>query len=164
MGAEGEPALVDSTSPRWGQQASYSSAVGVETGEVEWMELDGNRTAETSVAILRQLRAAHAVLVIVGPAHGGKPLRDYRTTPDPRLRLVRLPASSPDRGPDEKVWGWVREEATANTCFGTTATVREAVGACFRTLPGRAEEVKRRRRIILQSEADTLAPVATAIL
>ena len=37
----GEPALVDSTSPRYGEKASYYSAVCLETGEVEWMELDG---------------------------------------------------------------------------------------------------------------------------
>ena len=31
----GEPALVDSTSPRYGEKASYYSAVCLETGEVE---------------------------------------------------------------------------------------------------------------------------------
>ena len=31
-----EPALVDSTSPRYGEKASYYSAVCLETGEVEW--------------------------------------------------------------------------------------------------------------------------------
>ena len=34
---KGEPALVDSTSPRHGEKASYYSAVCLETGEVEWM-------------------------------------------------------------------------------------------------------------------------------
>ena len=43
----GEPALVDSTSPRWGEKASYYSAVCLETGEVELMELEGNSNAET---------------------------------------------------------------------------------------------------------------------
>ena len=38
----GEPALVDSSSPRYGEKASYYSAVCLETGEVEWMELEGN--------------------------------------------------------------------------------------------------------------------------
>ena len=37
----GESALVDSSSPRYGEKASYYSAVCLETGEVEWMELDG---------------------------------------------------------------------------------------------------------------------------
>ena len=37
----GEPALVDSSSPRYGEKASYYSAVCLETGEVEWMELEG---------------------------------------------------------------------------------------------------------------------------
>ena len=38
----GEPALVDSSSPRYGEKASYYSAVCLETGEVEWMELEGD--------------------------------------------------------------------------------------------------------------------------
>ena len=33
---------MDSTSPRYGEKASYYSAVCLETGEVEWMELEGN--------------------------------------------------------------------------------------------------------------------------
>ena len=52
----GEPALVDSTSPRYGEKASYYSAVCLETGEAEWMELEGNSNSETSAAFLRQLR------------------------------------------------------------------------------------------------------------
>ena len=44
----GEPALVDSNSPRYGEKASYYSAVCLETGEVEWMELEGNSNSETS--------------------------------------------------------------------------------------------------------------------
>ena len=127
---KGEPALVDSTSPRYGEKASYYSAVCLETGEVEAMELDGNSCAETSVAFLRQLRANHPEPLIViwdnGPAHGGDAIRAYLATPDLRLRLVRLPAYSPDFNPDEAIWGWIREEVTANTCFGTKAKVQRA--------------------------------------
>ena len=45
---KGEPAPVDSSSPRWGEQASYYSAVCLETGAVEWMELEGNSNSRTS--------------------------------------------------------------------------------------------------------------------
>ena len=45
MGAERGPALVDSSSPRYGEKASYYSPVCLETGEVEWMELEGNSNA-----------------------------------------------------------------------------------------------------------------------
>ena len=55
----GEPALVDSTSLRHGEKASYYSAVCLETGEVEWMEGEGNSNAGTSVAFLEQLRVRH---------------------------------------------------------------------------------------------------------
>jgi transposase len=165
---KGEPALVDSTSPRWGEKASYYSAVCLETGEVEVMGLDGNSNAETSAAFLRHLRANHPGPLIViwdnGPAHGGDALRAYLATPDLHLRLVRLPGYSPDFNADEAIWGWVREEVTANTCFGTAARVRAAVGRFFRDLAGRAEEVKRRCRTVLQAQAEALAPAVTAIL
>jgi DDE superfamily endonuclease/Winged helix-turn helix len=102
----GEPALVDSTSPRWGEKASYYSGVCLETGEVEVMELEGNSSAATSVTFLQQLRARHPEPLIIiwdnGPAHGGGPLRAYLSTPNLRLRLVRLPAYSPDFNPDEE--------------------------------------------------------------
>ena len=164
----GQPALVDSTSPRWGEKASYYSAVCLETGEVEAMELDGNSNAATSAAFRRQLRANQPGPLIViwdnGPAHGGDALRAYLATPDLHLRLVRLPGYSPDFNADEAIWGWVREEVTANTCFGTSVKVREAVGQFFRTLADRAEEVKRRCRTVLQARADALAPVAAAVL
>ena len=55
----GEPALVDSASPRRGEKAGYYSAVCLETGEVEWMELEGNSNAGTSAAFLKQLRDQH---------------------------------------------------------------------------------------------------------
>ena len=88
------PALVDSTSPRLGEKASYYSAVCVETGEGMAMELDGTSTAETRVAFLRRLRARYPEPLIViwdhGPAHGGAALRAYLRTPDLRLRLVLL--------------------------------------------------------------------------
>ena len=165
---KGEPALVDSTSPRWGEQASSYSAVCLETGEVDMMELDGNSSADPAVAFLRRLRATHPEPLIViwdnGPAHGGQSLRDSLTTPDLHLRLVRLPAYSPDFNGDEAIWGWVRAEVTANTCCGAKAKVREAVGAFFRALGHRAPEVKRRCRTVLQAHADSLALAATALL
>ena len=164
----GEPALVDSTSPRWGEKASYYSAVCLETGEVEVMELNGNSSAATSVAFLQQVRAHHPEPLIViwdnGPAHGGDALRTYLTTPNLRLRLVRLPAYSPDFNADEHLWGWVRAEVTANTCFGTKASVSEAVGAFFRGLGQRTDEVKRRCRTILQTKADAFTATVEAIL
>jgi len=157
---KGQPALVDSTSPRWGEKASYYSAVCLETGEVAVMELDGNSCAETSVTFLKQVRAHHAEPLIIiwdnGPAHGGEAIREYLATPDLGLRLVRLPAYSPDYNADEQIWGWVRAEVTANTCLGTKAAVQEQVGAFFIGLAERTEEVKRRCRTKLQADVAAL--------
>ncbi len=157
---KGEPALVDSSSPRWGEKASYYSAVCWETGEVEVMELEGNSCAATSVAFLQQLRAHHPEPLRViwdnGPAHSGDAMRTYLATPELRLQLVRLPAYCPDFNPDEAIWKWVREEVTANTCLGTKVKVQQEVGAFFRGLSQRLEEVRSRCRTRLQAEAETL--------
>jgi transposase len=167
---KGEPALVDSTSPRYGEKASYYSAVCVETGEVVYLPLVGNSNADTSVTFLKHLRACHPEPLIViwdnAPAHGGDPLRAYLKTPDLHLRLVRLPAYSPDFNADEHIWGWVREEVTANTCFGTAAKVRAHVDPFFAGLATRTDEVKQRCRTVLQTKADALDALtaATAIL
>ena len=72
----GKPELVDSNSPRYGEKASYYSAVCLETGEVEWMELEGNSNSGTSVAFLTQLKEKHPgplrVIWDNAPSHRGE--------------------------------------------------------------------------------------------
>ena len=155
---KGEPALVDSSSPRWGEKASYYSAVCLETGEVEVMELEGYSNAETSTAFLKQLREKHAgplnVIWDNAPAHHGDALRAYLTTPGLRLRLVSLPGYSPDFNAAEAIWDWAREEVTANMCLGTKAAVQEKLGHFFAQLAYRREEVRHRCQTALQARAD----------
>ena len=95
----GEPALVGSTSPRYGEKASYYSAVCLETGEVEWMELEGNSNSETSAAFLGQLRERRGGRLKMiwdnAPAHRGAAVREYLRTPELNLRLVNLPGLQP---------------------------------------------------------------------
>ena len=96
----GEPALVNSSSPRYGEKASYYSAVCLETGEVEWMDLAGNSNSGTSAASLDQLRQRHSgplqVIWDNAPAHRGEAVREYLRRPGLGLRLVNLPGYSPD--------------------------------------------------------------------
>jgi transposase len=163
----GEPALVDTSSPRFGEKASYYSAVCLETGEVEAMPVKGNTNAQTSVTFLQQLRAHHPGRLIVlwdnAPAHRGPEIRAYLTTPDLNLRLVALPGYSPDFNPDEAIWEWIREDVTANTCFGKAANVREKVNEFFAALPERTEEVKQRCRRTLQALADAFVADARLV-
>jgi transposase len=163
---KGSPALVASPSPRYGEKASYYAAVCLETGEVDAMALTGNSNAATSASFVQQLRAPHPPPLVVfwdnAPAHGGAPLRNYLTTPDLRLRLVRLPAYSPAFNAAEHIWAWVREEVTANTCFGTADKVRAHVAPFFAGLAARTDEVKQRGRTKLQSRADALDAVRAA--
>ena len=83
---------MDSTSPRYGEKASYYSAVCLETGEVEWMELEGNSNAGISAAFLSRLRQGRSEPLRViwdnAPAHMGDAVREYLQTPGLELRLV----------------------------------------------------------------------------
>ena len=66
---------------------------------------------------------------------------------------MNLTSYSPDFNADEAIWGWARQEGTANLCLGTKAAVREKVGGFFATLRQRREEVKRRCRTELRARA-----------
>jgi transposase len=162
---KGQPALVDSTSPKRSEKVCYYSAVCLETGDVETMEVVDTCTSETSAAFLAKLRSSHKEPLIViwdnAPAHRGDAIRTFLSTPDLNMRLVALPSYSPDYNADEAIWGWIREEVTRNTCFGTKAKVREKVEAFIAALSGRAEETKQRCRTALQAQADALG-LATA--
>lgn len=155
----GKPALVPSTSPRRAEKAAYYSAVCLETGSLEVMELVGTSKAATSVAFLQQLRASHVEPLIViwdnAPAHRGEELRTYLSTPKLRLRLVALPAYSPDYNADEAIWKWARAEVTANTCWGSASRVKAELAGFFTGLATRADEVRQRCRSQLQADLMT---------
>ena len=84
--------MVDSSSPRHGEKASCYSAVCWETGELEWMELEGNSNGESSVAFLEQLRERRGgrfnVIWDNAPAHRGPAMRSYLESLGLNLRLV----------------------------------------------------------------------------
>ncbi len=130
------------------------------------MELVGTSSAETSVRFLQQLRAAHAEPLIViwdnAPVHRGEEMRAYLRTPDLGLRLVALPADSPDDHADEAIWKWARAEVTANTCWGTASRVRAELATFFDGLAARADEVTQRCRTQLQTDLVTLRDAALA--
>jgi transposase len=140
----GEPALVDSTSPKLGEKATYYSGICLETGEVESMLVTSTCSAETSTAFLRQLRDRRSEPLIViwdnSPAHRGPEIRAYLATPELKLQFVALPAYSPDVNPDEAIWDWAREEVTANTCFGAAVKVREKMDTFFVGLAERGQK------------------------
>ena len=77
---KGKPESVNSNSPRYGEKASYYSAVCLETGEVKWMELEGNSNSGTSVAFLTQLKEKHTgplrVIWDNAPTHRGEAVRE----------------------------------------------------------------------------------------
>jgi transposase len=164
----GEPALVDSSSPKLGEKATYYSGVCLETGTVDSMVVTENCTAETSAAFLQQLRAKHGGPLVViwdnGPVHRGPAMRDYLATPGLHLRLVALPAYSPDFNPDEAIWDWAREEVASNICFGTAAKIREHIDRFFAGLAERTAEVQQRCRKELQAQADALMATAHGML
>ena len=159
---QGKPALVESAGLRYGEKASYYSAVCLESGEVEWMELEGNSNSGTSAAFLEQRRERHPgplkVIWDNAPAHRGEAVREYPRTPGLDLRLVNLPGYSPDFNAGEAIRGWVREEATGHLCLGSRAAVQQRVGSFLAGLASRSGEVKGRCRTVLQSRAEAVLP------
>ena len=124
------------------------------------MELEGNSHCATLVAFLRQLRARHTERLMLiwdnSPAHRGEALLACLTAPGLNLSFVTLPSYGPDFNSDEAIWGWAREEATANLCLGTRAAVQEKSDNFFAHLSSRRKEVKARCRTVLQARADEL--------
>ena len=107
----GEPALVDSTSPRYGEKASYRRCAWRRARSIGWNWM-GN--SGTSVAFLRpEGEAFRAFERDLGQRAGPSWRGDYLRTPGLGIRLVNLPGYSPDFNADEAIWGWAREEATA---------------------------------------------------
>ena len=152
--------MVDSTSPSYGEKASYYSEMCLETGEGEWMELEENSNSGTSAAFLSRLRQRHPgplnVIWDNAPVHCGEAVREYLRTPDLGLRLVSLPGYSPGFNADEAVWGWAREEVTGNLCLGNKVYVQERVGNFLAGLASRKDVVQRCCRTILPSMAEAL--------
>ena len=115
-------------------------------------------------AFYTQLRQRHPgplnVIWDNSPAHRGDALRAHPVTPELRLRPVNLPSYSPDFNADEAIWGWVRQEVTANLCPGTKAAVQDKVEDFFARLADRREEVKRRCRTVFQARAEELTGTA----
>jgi hypothetical protein len=144
----GEPALVDSTSPRYGEKASYYSAVCLETGEVEWMELEGNSNSGTSVAFLTQLKEKHPgplrVIWDNAPAHRGEAVREYLRTPELELRLVnprihegRLCRATARTSTPMRPSGAGRERRPPETCaWGPKPWCRRKSATSWRRWPG----------------------------
>ena len=82
---KGERGLVDFSSPRHGEKANHYSAECLKTGEVEWMELEGNSNRESSLAFLERLLERHGgrfrVIWDNAPAHWGPVMRSYWRLP-----------------------------------------------------------------------------------
>ena len=142
---KGEAALVDSTSPRWGEKACYYS--GVCPGEVEAMEIAGNSNAETSTAFLQQLRANYpGPLVESGTMD--QPTEEQRFAAIDHSELASavggLTGLQPRLQCRRSRLG--QRRVTANECHGTKAKVQEKMNQFFGGLAHRKEEVKRRCR------------------
>ena len=108
-----------------------------ETSDIPRRSSEGNSNSATSAAFLRQLRGQNTEPLTViwdnSPAHWG-----------------------------EAIWGWVRQEVTANLCLGTRAAVREKVVGFFADLAHRQTEVKRCCRTEIQARAQAITGAVQA--
>jgi hypothetical protein len=161
-------ALVDPSSPRDGEKASYYSPVCLEAGEVGWMELEGNSNAETSAAFLRQLMERHVEPLNViwdnAPAHRGEAVRAHLATPELCLRPVNprfhegrpCPAIARTSTLMKSFGAGCAQEVAVNLCLDTKAVMQDKVGDFSARLADLREEVKRRCRTVRQARAEEL--------
>ena len=120
-------------------------------GRQKWRERSRNNLQALLVQAGERPPGPLNVIWDNAPAHRGEAVREYLRTSGLGLRLVNLPAYSPDFNPDEASWDWGRKEATGNLCLGTKALVREGGGNFLGRLASRKNEVKWRCRTALQS-------------
>jgi transposase len=128
--------------------------------------IDGPINGQSFLAYVEQvlvpaLKPGDIVIIDNLGSHKGKAVR--RSIRAAGAKLFFLPPYSPDFNPDEAIWAWVREEVTADICFGTAAKVREKVDAFFAGLAKRTSEVKQRCRRALQAQADALVANASQV-
>ena len=150
-----------------GEKANYYSAVCLETGEVEWMELEGNSNSGTSVAFLKQLREKHPEPMRViwdnAPAHRGEAVREYLRTPGLDLRLVNLPGTARTSTPMRRSGAGRERRRRAISAWAAGRRCRKRVGNFLAGLASRRDEVRRRCRTVLQSRAEALLPIPSTI-
>ena len=82
-------------------------------------------------------------------------MRAHLRAPGLNLWLLNLPEYSQDFSAGEAIWGWTRELAAGNVCFGTKALAHDRVSGFLASLSGKDEEVNRHCRTVLQSRSET---------
>ena len=152
--------MVDSSSPRHGDKASYYTAVCLETGEEEWMELEGNSNGESSVAFLERLRERHGgrlgVIWDNAPAHRGPAMRSYLETPGLNLRLVTCLATARTSTPLRRSGAGQGKRPPETSAWEPKPWCSTGSTTLFSGLCSRKDEMRCRCRTVLQSRAGAL--------
>jgi len=106
---QGETPTIKATGRRYG--LNIISAVSAR-GDFRFMIHDGTVDAEVFRDFLKRLMVGAKqpiILVVDGhPTHKSKLVREYVESQEGKLKLVVLPAYSPQLNPDEQVWAWVK--------------------------------------------------------
>jgi len=87
--------------------------------------------------------------------HHAKWLKEWVGNQTAWLRLVFLPAYSPDFNPIERLWGWLKDEYTHNRCWHSQTHLLNDLVKMVSELPDRASEVKS----VMQQEIERLKQV-----
>ena len=150
----GEPALVDSSSPRYGERkpATTRRCAWRPARWNGWMlrqaQQDGNSNSETSAAFLGRLRESHGGRLNViwdnAPAHCGEAVREYLRTPGlrpeagaPRFHEGRLCRATVQTSMPTRRSGAGRERRPPGTCaWGAKPWCRRKSATSWRGWPG----------------------------
>src|SRR4029450_11304246 len=98
----------------------------------------GGVNSDVFIEFLKRLLvgAKRAVFLIVdrGPAHISKKTKAFVATLGSRLKLVYLPAYSPDRNPDELVWKHLKADTVGRMVTTSKADFKSKVVSSMRSL------------------------------
>jgi len=114
----GDTPVVGATGKRF--SVNLISAISPE-GELRWMEVEGNMTAEKFIEFLERMikdRTTPVFLIVDGhPAHRAKAVKRFVKENSERLELHFLPSYSPHLNPDELVWNHLKNHTLGKRGF-----------------------------------------------
>ena len=118
-------------------------AVSPMEGELDWM-IGPKMNTERMGEYLAQVTTAHPNEFIVMVVDGASPHKAKDLVVPENIRLLRLPAYSPELNPQEHVWDEIREKEFPNRVFSDLASV---TGQLERGLPKLAADCERLRSL-----------------
>lgn len=140
-----QPSFVETTSPGRAKLSFYGAVVP-EKGKIILMEtstFNGKQSAQFLEKIRGEFPGRRIDLVWDnGPHHKGEEVE--KAVKKFNIRLVPLPAYSPELSKIEPLWRWTKEKVTYNYCHDKKAVLRQDIFAAIEQIKSSPVEMQKR--------------------